>query len=236
MAQLEFRNATVRIMDGFSATAAVNNNPSGYSAGAATMIIDAASATIPVLASFYVAGDPIRHIVTSTNGSTTITFSPVLSENVLDDAVITFGGRALEVKIGEGNLTYNEQRTMEYVLDRGNLDNVREGDDVPMDVSLDFVWEFLNAVAASGTPTIEDAFKQRGEASSWVSSDSDQCRPYAVDIEIEHVPPCGGEEPETVLLPDFRWESFNHDLRAATVAVGGKCNSKEAVIARHATS
>jgi len=234
MAQLELRNATVRIKDGFSATAAVNNG-AGYAGGAVTMTIGTVvGGPIPVLASFYVVSDPVEHIVTSTNGTTTITFTPALTEAVVDTAVITFSGRTLEIKIGEGNLTYNEQRTMEYVLDRGILDNVREGDDVPMDISLDFVWEFLTA-STGGTPTIEDAFKNRGEAADWTSSDSDACRPYAVDVEIEHVPPCGNQEPETVLLPDFRWESFNHDLRAATVAVSGKCNAKVAVVARHAT-
>lgn len=169
---------------------------------------------------------------TSTNR---IYFTPALvtaQDLPEDNDTITFAGRTLEVKIGEGNCTYNEQRTMEYVLDRGELDNVREGDDVPMDVSLDFVWEFLSSISGADTPTIEEVFKNEGNASSWESSDSDTCRPFAVDLEIEHIPPCGGEEPEIVTLPDFRWESLNHDLRAATVAVSGKCNAKEAIVAR----
>jgi hypothetical protein len=81
-------------------------------------------------------------------------------------------------------------------------------------------------------PTIEDVLKQRGEASDWTSSSADECEPYAVDIEIEYDPPCGGEEKEIILLQDFRHEQLDHDLRQATVSVTGKCNVKEASITR----
>jgi hypothetical protein len=68
----------------------------------------------------------------------------------LKNAVINFksGGtgsnvKTLEVKIGEGNITWTEKRNMEYTLDRGQLDTVREGDEVPVDVKIDLVYEFL---------------------------------------------------------------------------------------------
>lgn len=167
-----------------------------------------------------------------------ITFTPSIMTGdgiPADNAVITFDGHTLEVKIGEGNLTYDEKRTMEYTLDRGNLDTVREGDQVPMDVKMDFVWEFLSApgVDPDDTPTVEDALKHRGPASNWVSSSSDPCEPYAVDLEIEYVPPCGNVEEELIVLPDFRQESLAHDLRAATVAATGKCNATQALVSRN---
>jgi hypothetical protein len=142
----------------------------------------------------------------------------------------------LEVKIGDGAMSYTENREMEYRLDRGELDTVREGDDQPMEVSMDFVWEFITAVTSLDLlPTIEDAIKKRGLASTWVSSDTaDPCSPYAVDIEIEHDPPCGGEQREIILLPDFRWESLEHNAVDAQVSMTGRCNSKEAVITRAA--
>jgi len=150
-----------------------------------------------------------------------------------DNAVITFSGHTVEAKIGDGNLTYNEQRELEYRLDRGELDTVREGDDQPMEVSLDFVWEFLTAGDTDTIPTLEDAIKQRGLASAWVSSDTaDPCAPYAVDIEIEHDPGCGAEQREIILLPDFRWESLDHNSSDAQISMSGRCNSKEAVISR----
>jgi hypothetical protein len=234
MAQIELRNATVRLLDGYSAAAAVDNG-AGYPAGTTTMTIeDAPAGAIPLLASFHVVGSEIRYIVTTRSGgppTTSITFTPALDSAVVDEAVITFDGRALEVKVGEGNLTYDEKRTMEYTLDRGNLDTVREGDQVPMDVKFDFIWEFLTA-SSGDDPTIEDVLKHRGEAADWVSSSSDACEPFAVDIEVEHIPPCGGEEVEAIRLPDFRQESLAHDLRAGTVAATGKCNAAVAIDTR----
>jgi hypothetical protein len=143
----------------------------------------------------------------------------------------------LTVKVGEGNLTYSETRNIEYTLDRGVLDEVREGDEVPVAVTLDFVWDYLKGQTGSGTPTVEDAVKNRGEASDWVSTDSDACRPYAVDIEITYSPQpvvCG--DMEIILLSDFRWEALDHDLRAGTVAMSGNCNVTQATVTRQTNS
>jgi len=145
---------------------------------------------------------------------------------------------ALEVKIGEGNLTFVERKNMEYVLDRGILDSVREGDQVPVDVTMDFVWEYLKGLTSTGaTPTVEDALKNRGAASTWVSSDTaDACNPYALDIQVYYAPVCssggGTVYDEQILLSDFRYEELNHDLRAGTVACTGKCNITEAASTR----
>jgi hypothetical protein len=144
----------------------------------------------------------------------------------------------ITIKIGEGNLTYTESRTMEYTLDRGTLDEVREGDEVPMDVSFDFVWEYIigDDTTTTNTPTIEDVLKRQGLAAAWVSTDADGCRPYAVDIEIKHSPSCTAGAPakdeETITLPDFRYETLEHDLRNGTVSVTGRCNAKVATVSR----
>lgn len=139
----------------------------------------------------------------------------------------------LEVKIGEGNLSYTEKKNMIYTKDRGALDEVREGDEEPVEVQMDFVWEFLKANTGD-TPSISDALKKRGEASAWVSTDADACRPYAVDIEIFYEPPCGGEYTERIVLNDFRYEQLQHDIRNAQVSCSGKCNVTEATITREA--
>ena len=87
--------------------------------------------------------------------------------------------------------------------------------------------------STTGTPSIEDALKQRGAASSWVSTDSDTCRPYAVDVVIEYQPiPSSCGDAETITLSDFRYEEIAHDLRAGTFAITGRCNSKEATAVR----
>lgn len=142
---------------------------------------------------------------------------------------------SLEIKIGEGNLSWTEARNMEYSLDRGLLDEVKEGDEIPVEVSFDFTWEYLKGDTGSTVPTVEDVLKQRGEAADWVSSDADLCRPYAVDIVVRYVPNCTGDE-EQITLSDFRWESLDHDLRNGTVAVSGKCNVTQATIVRNTQS
>ena len=137
----------------------------------------------------------------------------------------------LDIKIGEGNLTYSETRNLEYILDRGNLSEVRLGDQIPLDVSFDVIWDYISS-PSSGVTSPEDALKQRGLASSWVSSDTDVCRPYALDVIVIYNPACATADTETITLPDFRYESIDHDLRAGTLSVSGKCNAVEATAVR----
>jgi len=127
----------------------------------------------------------------------------------------------VEIKIGEGNLTYSEKKTIEYTLDRGVLDEVREGDEVPVEVSFDLTWELLLG------GDIKKIIKGNADGGTYKSTDADVCRPYACDIEIVYTPPCATSLAETVVLPDFRQESIDSDLRAGTLSVTGKCNVKE---------
>jgi len=137
----------------------------------------------------------------------------------------------LEIKIGEGSMNYVERRNIEYVLDRGLLDEVREGDQVPVDVNFDFTWVYLKA-STGVTPTVEDAVKKRGEAAAWTSTDVDECRPYAVKIVVLLTPACGADQNEEIVLTDFRYEELDHNLSDGTVSVSGKCNITEATVSR----
>lgn len=171
-------------------------------------------------------GDTVA-VATAHQGGTvySITFTPALATAAgipANDAVITFGGRSLEIKVGDGNLTWTEAREMNYDLDRGELDTVREGDQQPMEVSLDFVWETMKALSG-GTPTFHEVLHHSGEASDWVTSSTDPCEPYSIDIEVDIEKPCGGEH-ELYLFPDFRFESIEPDLGEAQVSVSGRCN------------
>ena len=143
------------------------------------------------------------------------------------------GSEELEVKIGEGNLTWTEKVNRIYTKYRGLLNDVRDGDDEPVEVSIDFIWEYLKSDTGN-PPSPIDVLKQRGEASAWVSTDADTCRPFAVDIEILYEPPCGGDFNEKITLGDFRYEQLQYDLRNASVAVSGKCNITEATVVREA--
>ena len=123
------------------------------------------------------------------------------------------------------------KRNLNYRKNRGVLDDVVLGDEEPIDVQIDAVWTYIRADVGDA-PSIEDAVKQKNEAISWVSTDSDLCRPYAVDIEILLTPVCVADKKETVLLEDFRYEEINHNANDGTLSLTGKCNKTEATITR----
>ena len=242
MAKIELRDCKIFLQDGLSGTGAVNQvSPT---AGASSLPVDtlalntAVATTVPVGARFTIAGEtgsPI-HTVTTVTGSaptTAITFSPVTAAGVLDNAVITFLPRKIEIKVGDGNITYTEARELTYELDRGELDSVREGDAQPLAVTMNFVYEFVRT-GTNLVITPSDAIKGVGGAASWVSSSADACEPYAVDVIIEHVPACAGAaaQPETTTFEDFRYDSLAFDLSAASIAVQGRCNRTEATVVR----
>jgi len=181
------------------------------------------------------ANDPANVVTVVHPGATTweLTFSPPIPAGDIpsnnDDIVFT--SQEITIKVGEGNLTYTEAKEYEYLLDRGDLDTVREGDEQPLEVSLEFVYEFVSTGTGEEITPV-DALKQQGGASGWISSASDLCEPYCVDIKIEHSPPCGNVESEITTLPDFRYESLEFNLNDATISVSGKCNVSEASIMR----
>jgi hypothetical protein len=142
----------------------------------------------------------------------------------------------LEIKIGTGNVSFVEKKNRNYELDKGLLDTVRDGDEVPVDVSLAFSWEWLKADTGL-PPTPVDVLKRRGQAAAWISSSADPCEPYAIDIEIYVDPDCeDGSKAEVILLPDFRYEELNYDIQAAQISVTGKCNVTDATLTRIAAS
>ena len=242
MARIELRDCTIYIQDGLSGTAAVDE--AGLSGTETDFDIDtivlnsADTDLIPVGARFTVAGEtgsPIHTVTartpTSASPTTNIVFTPALAAAVAEDAVVTFLPQRIEVKIGDGNITWTKNKEYNYELDRGNLDTVREGDQIPLDVTIDFTYEHIRT-GTSETITPDDALDGIGGAAEWVSASSDPCEPYCVDIVIEHATPCGSVEDETTTLPDFRYESLNHDLDAATISATGRCNVTAPTVTR----
>lgn len=233
MARVSLKNSIIRFIDGLRGTAAVNDTPANLDT---TVDFDTAAGNTPVAGVMMtVVGSDVRHFITDVSGST-LTFTPAFKSATgipSDGAVIAFLGRVLEIKVGDGNLTYEEKREIEYVRDRGALDDVQEGDEQPVEVSLSMVWEELRALDPTGTPTPEEVLKQTGAAAAWQSSDSDTCKMYAIDIELEALKAgCPAGFVERVTLPDYRWESLPHNLSDATVETTGKCNATQAIVAR----
>jgi hypothetical protein len=171
------------------------------------------------------------------NQTTNITFTPAWgAATPADNDIITFAANSVEVKIGDGNVTYTENKEYEYELDRGVLDTVREGDEQPLDVTIDFVYEFVTTGTGEAITPV-DALKGQNGAAEFVSSDqTDPCAPYAVDIEIEHDPgSCSGSGNEVTTFPDFRHDTLEFDFDEATISSTGRCNVTEPTIARNVT-
>jgi len=236
MAQIDMRNATLRIRDGDSRTAAVNNS-GVYAKDTKTMTVDGATyskATI-IGRRFTVVGDTTIQTISAGSDTvgavTSITFAPGLGAAVADNAVISIFPNELEVNVGEGNLTFSEKVARTYTTNRGILDTVRNGNDTPMDIKFDIMWEWVTG-ATSDPPTIVDALKKIGNAATWITSSADACEPYAVDLQVEYVPPCGTEKTETITFEDFRYESLDYDLKAGQISCSGKCNRTDATPVR----
>lgn len=235
MPVIDLKNVTIYFEDGTLMNGAVNN-VAGYAPGAATIIVDGFTAKVPVGARLSINGDDRYSVVSTvetTGATTSITITPVLHDAIVDDAVVIAYGVFLKIKVGDGTCTFAEKKPREYKLDRGLLDSVRNGDQVPMDVSIGLMYVALTA-SAGDPPTPEDALKQRGAASTWVNVDvSDPCAPFAINIRLDHQPPgCSAFQVERVILPSFRYEELNHDPKAGTIACTGKCNALEAIVSR----
>ena len=245
MARIELRDCIIRFKDGLSGTCKINEPSTApvetdTEFDVDTVVLNTADADlIPVGARFKLTGEtvPIFHTVTArtpteTSPTTNIEFTPALGAGTYaDDDVVTFYPQQIEIKVGDGNVTYTENRTYEYMLDRGDLDTVREGDQVPLDVRLECTYEHITT-GTSETISPMDALKGIGEADEWVSSSSDLCEPYAIDIEVEHDPPCGTAQTEITLFPDFRADTKEINFQDATISLTGKCNVIEPVVDR----
>ena len=116
---------------------------------------------------------------------------------------------------------------------RGILDTVREGDEEPIDVNFQFVWEFITADSGD-PPSIEDALKRIGQAAAWVSSNADSLAPYSVDIEIVYIPVCHSVKEEIIILEWFNYTELAHSLKDATIDCKGTCNKTQALVTRAA--
>jgi hypothetical protein len=170
-------------------------------------------------------------------GGTTwsITFTPALdavaAAAVMTGDEITFLPQRVSMKIGEGNIEWTENDEPIFDTDRGILDGVRSGTEVPMDVTTSFVFNWLRA--SSGQPiTVYEALRRLGNAATWHNAAEDPCEPYCVDIGIIDVPPCGSEQTEVIILPRFYPTSVNANVDDAQVNLSGRCNATRPIITR----
>lgn len=230
---IDLKNVTVYFEDGYSEAGAINLM-AGYMPGATSIVVDGITGIIPVGARFRLNDADYQVVSTmeTTGNTTTIVFTPGLVEAAADNDTFDVFGVFLAIKVGDGNITFSEKKPREFKLDRGRLDQVRNADEVPMDVSIQLSYEELTA-SSGDPPTPSDALKRRGAAASWVSTNPDPCAPYCLNIRLDHIPPgCENFETERVIIEQFYYEQLDHDPKAGTIACTGKSNKTEATVTR----
>lgn len=142
----------------------------------------------------------------------------------------------VEVKFGEGNITWDENSPYEYLPERGEVaaGTVRFADQEPLSVSVEGIFENLISNGAEDV-TVYEILKRVGAASAYVSTGSDPCEPYAVDLVLMLDTNCtGGAAPlgEIITFAEFRVESISPDVRGGTLNFSGKCKNVAPTIIR----
>lgn len=246
MARIQLRDTLIYMEDGLSGVALIND--AAVAAAQLNVTIDVpvlngplGSGFVPIGARFTVAsetGSPV-HTVTArtpadTGPTTNVVFTPAFAAGVADDAVITFRSQRIVIKIGEGDMSWTESRELIYDRDRDLLDTVRLGQEQPVSVDLNFTFEYVTTQSGQLITPV-DALKNVGGAVEWISSSSDLCEPYAVDLYVIHNVPCGTDFDQDFRFTDFRWESLDYSVQDASIAVSGQCNVSTITSLRAAT-
>lgn len=239
--QLDFKNASVLFMDGYSGPSTTNflvNNGGGYAALATTMVIDTGTGVIQTGDRFQVVGSTQKHTVTAhteTSGNTTsITFTPGLTGAVLDNAVITILPHQLTVVVGDGSLSIKETHNREYRLDRGKLNYVRDGDETPIEVNLDADWIYTKSSTGESVSPYE-AMHFIGAASSWVTTSPFGCGPKTLRMRVVIDPKCAGIDFEIVDVNYFLVESVDLKVNDGVFTFTAKSNEIRPTTSRVAT-
>lgn len=132
--------------------------------------------------------------------------------------------KELEIIFDEGNITWTEERNIEYQTNRGKLDtaSVREGDEVPCQVTIEGRFNALRSVSGEDV-TIREFLTKTYEASAFVTT-GNECEPYAVDIQVTVDRTCSSlTTPDEIwTFSEFRHESISIDARAGTISVTGR--------------
>jgi len=223
-------------------SAAVITGVYAYAVAATTMLIDTGTGIWSVGDTFKIVPTDTNRLPddnvytvtahTETDGNTTsITFTPGLSVGVQDDQSLTIQPHSLNVKLGDGNCTWTEKKPREYKKNRGFLDAVRNGDEDPLEIKLEFAWVFIKSSSGEAI-MVEDALKQTGQAAGWVTAGVDPCEPYCVRLQIYYVPPCPGVDNEIIDLAEFRYEELQHDAKTGMIACTAKCNLTQPTVTR----
>ena len=167
-------------------------------------------------------------------GTTSITFSPALGAGTYAaSAALTFKSQQINVKIGEGNLTYTEHRDYQLparprtVGHGARAQGRADGREARRRVRAHHQRHQRGRLP-------DGRLEGHNSAVEWVSSSPDQCEPYCIDVLVEYDPPCAPVNRETTVFPMFRAETREMNYNAATIVLSGKCMAKEPTVYRGA--
>lgn len=138
---------------------------------------------------------------------------------------------SIDVKNGDGTISWTEKHPMKYVKNRDRLDTVRVGPQEPMEINFSAIYEFLTGDTADPA-NVYEALTRTGRASAWVSTDSDTCAPYCVNLVLVYTPPCSSVKSERITFPYFRVEDVGGDEKEGTLSFKGMSNATAPTVVR----
>ena len=145
--------------------------------------------------------------------------------------ILDGGSNSLTMTLGDGSFNWTRKTEIKYIKNRGVLDTVMYGDQMPLEVRFEATAIRFKSTGSEPV-TIYEALTQEGGAAAWASTDTDPCAPYAVDLKIDYKPACPTVKKEDTLLTDFRQEDMEYDAKSGMVKISGKCNVTEPTFTR----
>lgn len=150
---------------------------------------------------------------------------------VIDGSGLNF----IAIRVGEGNFTYTVKRNIEPKKSRGNLYQLREGEEEPTEIAFQCVWD---QIVSSGEepPTLEECIN--GTAPGWFSASPDADGPRTVHLQIVRSRTCRRPnamtftDGETYNFAEFSATNLAHSLKDATVDCQGFSNRVRPTVTR----
>jgi len=143
------------------------------------------------------------------------------------------GSNFITIRIAEGALNYSTKKDIQERKSRGNLWQLREGEEQCGEVNFQFVWNLITSSSPEPS-TIEEVLY--GQAPGWTNASPDPYGPFTVNIQVVNRIPCygisGGFITETHNFPEFAFGNLDHALKESSVDCKGIYNRTKPIIVR----
>lgn len=137
----------------------------------------------------------------------------------------------VEIDLLDGQFEYTERYNYTPIRKRNRLDAFRRDAEEAMSVNFTIFFQFMSAMDGD-PPTFREMLLKEGEASAWVSTNSDVCAPYCVDLIIEQDVTCTDIEDETITFPRFHVTELPVNVGEGQIRVSGLCLAEKPIFAR----